>query len=225
MGHIDPDMQRWLMARTNSTAIDSATELFTCRCGKTTCHMHRLRPFREHIKRLCRAIAVAHQLELLTSRDPEVDWDAILSRSRWRRASEDASADTAYVDDSESIVWCDTAWEFEELSSEIAAKYVAGPSIFNFLWCAHEAAVGAAGGGQFKRDKVAVRGRRLAQGNPRPEDEFPTVTGLYRFAELCRRKCGDLDSEIDRIAHDYKLAGSPPRPTCAHLLKSHCART
>lgn len=96
-------------------------------------------------------------------------------------------------------------------------------SIFNFLWFAYEAAVGAAGGGQFKRDNVSVRGRRLAQGNPRPEEEFPSVNGLYRFAELCCRKCGDLDSEIDRIGQEYKLTGLAAAADLARIYRNHLA--
>lgn len=77
------------------TAIDPATEVFKCRCGRPACQMRRLRPFREHIKRLFQAIAVANQLELLTSQDPEVDWDAILFSLQMAASLENASANTA----------------------------------------------------------------------------------------------------------------------------------
>lgn len=143
---------------TKPKAIDPATELHAlsaCKCGKPNCRWRALRPFRQHIKRLFQAIAIKHVRERLASGDPEVSWEATLFSLQMAASLEDASANTAYVDDSDAIVYCGSAWDFEELSSEIAAKYVAGLSIFNFLWSAYENAVKAAAGPQFPRDNPA----------------------------------------------------------------------
>ncbi|WP_213775701.1 hypothetical protein [Bradyrhizobium sp. dw_78] len=207
-------------------AIDPATELsalFACKCGKPMCRWRALRPFRDHIKRLFQAISVKHERERLSSGDPEVTWDATLFSLQMAASLEDASANTAYVDDSDAIVYCDAAWEFEVLSSEIAAKYVAGLSIFNFLWSAYENAVKAAAGTQFPRDKTAVRGRKLAEGSPRSEDDFPAVNMLYRIAERCCRICGDLDPEIDLISGKYKLTGTGAAAELARIYRNHLA--
>jgi hypothetical protein len=206
------------------TAIDPAQQLFSCKCGKPTCVLGRLRPFRDHIRRLYRAIAVATELQHLPRiSDSEEGWQATLFSLQMAASVEDAFADTSYVDDSEAIFWCSSAWDSEVLSSEIAAKYVAGLTIFNFLWAAYEATVKAATQDQFVGERTAVRGRRLAEKLSGLESEMPLLSKVYRIAVCAWRRGRDLDTEIDAIGGKYGLSGLAAAAELCRVYRNHVA--
>ena len=53
----------------------------------------------------------------------------------------DVEADTGFVVDTMVFALCEVTIDYENGQSEMASKYVAAATIFNFLWQAYEAAV------------------------------------------------------------------------------------
>jgi hypothetical protein len=142
VARIVPGMSRlkWTcegQARLAYTAIDPARQLFSCNCGKATCKIAGLTPFREHIKGLYNAIASTTELQYTAAQlDLEGEWQATMFSLQMAASIEDAFANTSFVEIDDTD-WMCSPYDDGILSSEIAAKYVAGLAIFNFLWAAY----------------------------------------------------------------------------------------
>ncbi|WP_316162439.1 hypothetical protein [Bradyrhizobium sp. SZCCHNRI20481] len=188
-------------------AIDPATQFFECRCGKPDCALSRLRPFREHIKALYESLSDAIHLGRLKSEQPEEGWEGVLFALQMAASIEDAFADTSYVTESPDDLYCPPPWDEALINSEIAAKYVAGLAIFNFIWSAYETTVKTVTPGSAGGERTAVRGRRLADGLRHIEADIPELSKLYRMAVYACRKGGHLDAKIDPIKDTYGLSG------------------
>lgn len=170
--------------RLKYTAIDPATEIFTCHCTKPDCQVRALSPFREHIARLFRAIVACDMHgSFVQAEGSQRSWLAVTYSLQMAAGLTDAFADTSYVDDSDSVVWCGSAADAEVLHCEIAAKYMAGLVGFNFLWSAYEGAITVAGDGKYSRDTTAVRGRKLLVDAADLCGKFEGADKLLRIAE------------------------------------------
>ncbi|MGJ5065240.1 hypothetical protein [Bradyrhizobium oligotrophicum] len=192
---------------TPHTAFDPANETFSCRCGKPSCFSNRLQPFREHIARLYRAIAVCEAEGCLN----EKGWSRVLYPLQMAASLEDIRADTSFVDDSASLFLCSTAAEYEAAKTEMACKYVGGLSVFTFLWMAYEATVELTLPNELKKllkqKSLGERGRRLFEDHA---DSFPSPFGLKTLAGLTEQLCerGILfDDRLDRIRRKFDERG------------------
>ncbi len=102
----------------------------------------RFLPFREHIARVCRIIdgTLSHEIPISkeNSENEVISWEAVARSLHMACSISDLSADTTYVDISESWAWCGHAFDAAEADSEVASKFMTGLVIFNFIWSALE---------------------------------------------------------------------------------------
>ncbi len=185
--------------RSRYTALDPAKETFACRCGKPSCFFVRLQPFREHIARLYRAIAICEVEGCLKCEG----WHTVLYPLQMAASIEDVLADTAYVDDTQSVMFCSGAAQYEAAKSEVACGYVAALSVFTFLWAAYEGAARLTLPGELKRlnteGRFGERGRRLLEEWP---EHFPQLVGVQNMGRLADSFCergNRFDSRLGRI--------------------------
>jgi len=167
------------------TAIDPADRAIRCTCGRPDCSRARLRPFREHVAELYRVLADIFQEET-------ADWDGVLYGLRMAASIEDVVADVGYVEDPMTYALCEITIDHDDAESEMASKYVAGATIFNFLWQAYEAAVASTAPLELpkllKEARLGERGRCLFEARPEISGKFPgfgEILGLALFQ--CQR--------------------------------------
>jgi hypothetical protein len=185
---------------TRYTALDPANESIWCTCGKPECPRARLLPFREHIAKLHRVLSELSYEELASESS---GWVGVLYGLRMAASIEDVEAETGYVDDPMVFALCETTIDYEHGQSEMASKYVAGATIFNFLWHAYEAAVVLTAPtelvGLLKEQRLGERGRRLFEARPDLSTQFPGLGSLVRLTLFQCRGGGRLDQRLDRL--------------------------
>jgi hypothetical protein len=205
---------RWTTdARGKSTkrfvAIEPADKAVTCTCGRPDCHRAKLLPFREHIAELYRTIWQLNDEQLHVSES--CDWSSVLYGLRMAASIDDVEADTGYVEDALVFALCEPSIDYERGQSEMASKYVAAASIFNFLWLAYEAAVGATAPGELRRlareARLGERGRRLLEARPEMSARFRGVNDLANLALLHCRKGGLMLDRCARIEQRFADQG------------------
>lgn len=184
------------------TAIDPAKVAVVCTCEREGCYRARLLPFREHVAELYRVILKVHA--------DEVGWgspssyESVLYALRMAASIEDIEADTGYVEDPIVFALCEPTIDYERGQSEMASKYVAAASIFNFIWQAYEAAVSKTAPGELnklmKEKRFGERGRHLLEARPELTAQFPGISDLVKLALLqCRngRLMGDRCDAVE----------------------------
>ena len=101
---------------------------------------------------------------------------------------EDVVADTGFVEDPLVFEMCEPTIDYENAQSEMASKYVAGATIFNFLWLAYESAVALTAPnelvGLLKEERLGERGRRLFEARPDLSVRFIGLRDLVRLTPL-----------------------------------------
>jgi hypothetical protein len=206
-----PDMEERSYARHSRSAdgtevsryaaIDPADEAICCTCGKPECPRARLLPFREHVAELHKVLSRLVEEEMLVSKSS--GWMGVLYGLRMAASIEDVAANTGYVEDPGLFYLCEATVDYENAQSEMASKYVAGATIFNFLWQAYESAVALTAPNELarllKEQHLGERGRRLFEARPELPERFPGLKELISVALFqCRR--GDLfDSRLDKL--------------------------
>lgn len=191
------------------TAIDPATQLLTCSCGKPDCQIQPLRGLREHISSLLRAILSCGYEEVFSEFERSDDpWPGVIYALQMAASIEDVFADPSYVDDSEAALWCEPAYERDEEDREAASKYAAALITFNFVWAAYEAAVETSASNLYSRDKIPVRGRKVLQSEQAIVDSMPSFPYIYRLARFCCLKAPKLQQSISECESKYGLAGA-----------------
>lgn len=187
------------------TAIDPAQLSVVCTCGRKGCYRARLLPFREHVAELYRVILKVHEEEVgwgTTS-----PWESVLYALRMAASIEDVEADTGYVEDPMVFALCEPTIDYERGQSEMASKYVAAASIFNFIWQAYEAAVSETAPGELiklmKDKRFGERGRRLLEARPELTEKFPGVSDLVKLALVQCRKGGLMSNRCDDVEAKY----------------------
>lgn len=145
------------------TAIDPADQAIHCTCGNPDCPRARLLPFREHISELYRVLSDISHEDLAVSEHS--DWDGVLYGLRMAASIEDVTADIGHVENPMVYALCEPTIDYDHAQSEMASKYVAGATIFNFVWQAYESAVASTFPSEFpkllKEARLGERGRRL----------------------------------------------------------------
>lgn len=204
------------------TAIDPAKKLFDCDCGKPECQIAPLRPFREHIGVLLRAIVSCGMEELLPGYDRgDEPWPGVIYPLQMAASIEDVFADPSFVDDTDSGLWCSSAWDREEEDRQEASKYVAALTIFNFVWLAYEAAVREVAGSRHARDKVPVKGRKLMRDEASHVDAIPSIGFLFRLSRHFCRGTGCLEAEIAGIETKYGLTGAAAAAELGRIFRNY----
>jgi hypothetical protein len=182
------------------TAIDPADRAIRCTCGKPDCPRARLRPFREHIAELYRVLADIFQ-------DQIADWNGVLYGLRMAASIEDVVADTGYVEDPMTYALCETTIDYDDAESEIASKYVAGATIFNFLWQAYEAAVACTAPLELskllKEARLGERGRRLFEARPGTSSKFLGLGEIIGLAFFQCQRGGLFDVRLGRLKERF----------------------
>ena len=204
------------------TAIDPAVELFTCPCGKPECQIAPLRPLRDHIGLLLRAIVSAGQEELLPNygRGDE-PWPGVIYPLQMAASIEDVFADPSFTDDSQAGLMCNSAWDSDEEDREEASKYVAGLTIFNFIWMAFEAAIKETAESRYGRDKPAVRARKIFGDEAKSIDHIPSLTYLLRLARYFCLKTEPIVQEINSIEAKYDLKGAAAAAELGRIFRNY----
>jgi hypothetical protein len=113
---------------------------------------------------------------------------------------EDVTADIGYVEDPMVYALCEPTIDYDNAESEMASKYVAGATVFNFLWQAYEAAVASTVPSEFpkllKEARLGERGRRLFEARSEMSGLFP---GLSEIVGLAFFQCERGELFTDRL--------------------------
>lgn len=188
------------------TAIDPGREAFACTCGRPACTRARLLPFRDHIVELHRTLVQSAYDDLCLDDDGDSSWNAVLYPLQIAASIQDVFADTGYVEDPLGFALCETAADYENAQSEMASKYVAGLSIFSFLWAAYEAAVAMTAPTQYPsllKGRLGERGRKLFETDPILATTFDGLADLCRLAEYHCTRGGRMQTRLERILSKY----------------------
>ena len=94
---------------------------------------------RIHAARLWRLIA--HELEPQGIPEPDIPWDTVLRPLHIATSIDQVAADTAYVDESQSVMYCRPAAEYEDAHSALVSTYVKELTVFVWTWMAFENAI------------------------------------------------------------------------------------
>lgn len=188
-------------------ALDPAGHAAVCNCGKTACPLGRLLPIRRHI-------AVLHRLlsRLRRALDEAVDvheWDAVLYGLQMAASISDVEADTGYVEHPQVFALCEPSIDYEHGHSEMASKYVAGLSVFSFLWVAYEAMVACTATGELRellKGRLGERGRRLLEARPALGPRLEGMVEIVRNAgHICLRG-GLMEERVEDAYGKYRPA-------------------
>jgi len=186
------------------TAIDPADHYVTCNCGRPECWTRELRPIRDHMRALIHALSSCGIEDLLDGGTNP--WPGTLYSLQMAGSIEDIFVDPSFIDESESALWCSSAWEFDEDQREQASKYVAALTVFNFSWIAYESAIEDSIGNLFAKDKLPVKARRFLQDFTKKDvDDFPAFSASYETAKRISQRISAIAPEIGDIANKYKL--------------------
>lgn len=182
-------------------AIDPMAYAFRCTCGKPSCNRARLLPFRDHVAALYRTLSrFAHNL---TESCRHEAWGKVLLSLQLAASIDDVYADTGYVEDIMVFALCEPTIPYENARSEMASKYVAAASIFNFLWNSYEAAVSITEPNKLRKllneGRLGERGRRILEEHADIDNNFQGIHNLTRLAKFyCSR--GELFEErLERL--------------------------
>lgn len=199
-------------------AIDPAAVAIRCTCGKPECPRARLLPFRQHMAELHEVLSQLLAEDILVCASS--GWLGVLYGLRMAASIEDVDADTGYVENPMVFALCEPTIDYENANSEMASKYVAGATIFNFLWQAYESAVTLTAPNELvrllKEERLGERGRRLFEARPELSVRFP---GLKEVVYLALYQCrhGELlDERLDKLTarfpgHDFVTAAEISR--------------
>ena len=101
---------------------------------------------REHIARLYRIIA--RDIETCDEKIPsqqkcfnEINWNTVITPLHVASSIEDISADTSYVDDTQSVAYCRPAAEYEDKHSKLMSQCIKELTVFVWTWLAFEKTV------------------------------------------------------------------------------------
>lgn len=198
---------RWIYGegggRPRYTAIDPAGQTFRCTCGKPDCTRAKLRPFREHVAELYRVLgACGYGSGALPN-----SWDSVRFALRLAASITDVEADTGYVEDPLVFALCEPTIDYENADSEMASKYVAGASIFNFLWIAYEAAVAATAPhelrGLLNDGRLGERGRRLFEAHTELDGRLAGLSDLIGLGAYYCEAGGLFDTRLRGMRERY----------------------
>lgn len=204
------------------TAIDPATKLFTCNCGKPNCNIKSFRPLREHIAELVRVILSAgHAGQLPGAEDAYEAWPGVCYPLQMAASIEDVFADPSITDDSDSWAWCSPAWESDEEDREQASKYVAGLTIFNFVWMAYEDAIRESSITQYRKDKLPVQARKHFADHADRAEDMPLLAFSYRLARHCCLEDDVLTDDIGKIEETYGLKGASAAAELVRIFRNY----
>lgn len=203
-------------------AIDPGTKLFTCNCGKPNCNTKSFRPFRDHIAELVRAIfSAGHEGQLPGVEQAYEAWPGVCYPLQMAASIEDVFADPSIIDDSESWAWCSPAWESDEEHREQASKYVAGLTIFNFVWMAYEDAIRESHISQYRKDKLPVQARKHFADHSDRTDDMPLLALSYRLARHLCLQDDVLTDEIGKIEGTYGLKGASAAAELVRVFRNY----
>jgi len=139
------------------------------------------------------------------------DWSGVLYGLEMAASIEDVFADTGYVEDPMTFAVCEPVIDFQAGRSEIASKYVAAASIFNFLWMAYEASVAEVRKDEFrgllKAQRLGERGRRLLE---RREYLAPKIGGFSQCVRPALIQCqngGLMQNRVLRVREKFPANG------------------
>lgn len=220
MGRVEYDESG--CAKLRYTAIDPAFKLYTCKCGRADCNISSFRPLRDHIAELVRVILSAgHEGKLPGAHDAYEAWPGVCYPLQMAASIEDVFADPSITDDSESWAWCSPAWESDEQDREQASKYVAGLTIFNFVWMAYEDAIRESHITKYVKDKLPVQARRHFSDFTDATGDMPLLAFSYRLARHCCLKDDVLTDEISNIEAKYDLKGAAAAAEIVRLFRNY----
>lgn len=202
------------------TAIDPMDRYVRCSCGKPECWTNDLRPLREHMHALIQAIlSCGHEALICGGQTP---WPGTVYALHMAVSIEDVFADPSYIDESESALYCEPAWAFDENQREQASKYVAALSIFNFTWIAYEAAIENALGPEHSKGKLPVQARNFFKdAGEQHWKNLPAFDGSYCVTRQICSRIPDIQSDIDFIASKYGLTGAAAAAELVRILRNH----
>lgn len=209
-------------AKLKYRAIDPALTIPKCTCGKPDCEVRTMRPFREYVVALCKAILSCGYSGLFRGHEDEVEpWPGVTYALQMAASLDDVFVDPSAIDDSEAAFWCGSAWDSDEEDRELASKYVAALITFNFVWMAYEGAVELAANGEFRRDKIPVRGRKIMLAEAALTRKIPGLPFLYRAAKFGFDKRDTLKAELSDKLAEHKLADASAAAELGRIFRNY----
>jgi len=203
-------------------ATDPANRYVRCGCGRTDCWTYDLLPLRAHVAALFRALVALGADERFADFSHHDDpWPGVIYALQLAGGLEDLSTAPAYANDDDSSFYCEPVADREDEEKELASKYTAAFIMFNFAWTAYEAAIEISAAGEFAKDKLPVRARKILQAEA---GDASKMTGLDASYKLARKICGhvtSLESDLGLIETKYRLAGPPAAAELVRIFRNH----
>nr|WP_312295496.1 hypothetical protein [Brevundimonas diminuta] len=172
---------------------------FFCPCSKSNCIRMKQLPLRDHMAEMYRLLTHAYDDEY----ELEPGWAAVGFGLKLAASVRDVDADTGYVEDPMMFAFCEPSGDYEDAGSEMASKYVAAASIFNFLWQAYELAVSLTEPeemqGHIRNGRLGERGRRLFETHPEINVNFLGFDDALGMARFYCRNGGLFDQRLSKL--------------------------
>jgi len=171
---------------------------------------------------LWRAIVACNYAEQFEESQRVYDaWPGVTDALQMAASIDDVFTDPAFVDDSDSWMFCETVGDRDREDRERASKYTAAMITFNFAWNAYEAAIEISAGTAFPRDKIPVRARRLFQAEPKLGNTVQWLPVSYRVARHICSGVPELKSGIEDAEKEYGLVGPAAAAELCRLFRNY----
>jgi len=148
-------------------------------------------------------------------------WPGVIYALQMAASLDDLFADPSYVSDDEAGFWCGSAADTEDEDRELASKYAAALITFNFAWSAYEAAIEISAPGEFPKDKLPVRARRILRAEAAEASKIVALDASYKLA---RHVCGRqeyLRSKLAEVESKYRLSGPAAAAELVRIFRNH----
>jgi hypothetical protein len=210
------------VGQTTYRATDPAGRYVTCGCGRDDCWTYDLLPLRAHMAALFRSLVALGAEERFADFSRHDDpWPGVIYALQMAGGLEDLSTDPAYANDDEGSLWCGSVADREHEDRELASKYTASLVMFNFAWTAYEAAIEISAAGEFVKDKLPVRARKILQAEASEAAKIAGLDPSYKVARLLCGRVPSMKSELGLIETKYRLAPPPAAAELVRIFRNH----
>jgi hypothetical protein len=210
------------IGQTTYRSTDPANRYVRCGCARTDCWTYDLLPLRSHVAALFRALVALGAEERFGGYSRHDDpWPGVIYALQLAGGIEDVSTDPSYVNDDDSSFYCEPVADREDEERELASKYTAAFIMFNFAWSAYEAAIEISAAGEFPKDKLPVRARKILAIEADEASKITELDASYKFARIICGRVASLKSELGLIETKYRLAGPPAAAELVRIFRNY----
>ena len=210
------------IGQTTYRSTDPANRYVRCGCGRTDCWTYDLLPLRAHVAALFRALVALGVEERFTGFSRHDDpWPGVIYALQLAGGIDDVASDPTFVNDDESSFYCEPVADREDEERELASKYTAAFIMFNFAWSAYEAAIEISATGEFPKDKLPVRARKILAIEANDASKITELDASYKLARIICGRVTTLESELGLIETKYRLAGPPAAAELVRIFRNY----